>query len=148
LREPIKKSATAIEQPQQALSNVLPTWAMATGRRFLLTNADGVVAAATPGTEAVIRRRLIDLLGPAQPLTTFGAGAGVMELTLPNGTRALATVRMLIPPLGQLAVVQPRAAALAAWHSLATLTMPLSSTTGFVVLILGFAFHWQATRAR
>jgi two-component system cell cycle sensor histidine kinase PleC len=148
LREPIKKSATAIEQPQQALSNVLPTWAMATGRRFMLTNADGVVAAATPGTEAVIGRRLIDLLGPAQPLTTFGAGAGVMELTLPDGTRALATVRMLIPPLGQLAVVQTRAAALAAWRSLTTLTITLSSTTGFVVLILGFAFHWQATRAR
>ena len=148
LREAIKKSATAIEQPQQALSNVLPTWAMATGRRFMLTNADGVVAAATPGTEAVIGRRLIDLLGPAQPLTTFGAGAGVMELTLPDGTRALATVRMLIPPLGQLAVVQPRAAALAAWRSLTTLTITLSSTTGFVVLILGFAFHWQATRAR
>jgi two-component system cell cycle sensor histidine kinase PleC len=28
------------------------------------------------------------------------------------------------------------------------LTITLSSTTGFVVLILGFAFHWQATRAR
>jgi two-component system, cell cycle sensor histidine kinase PleC len=148
LREPLKKSATAIEHPQQALSNVLPPWAMTTGRRFMLTNADGIVAAATPGTVAVIGRRLIDLLGPAQPLTTFGAGAGVMELTLPDGTRALATVRMLTPPLGQLAVVQRRAAALAAWRSLTTLTITLSSTTGFVVLILGFAFHWQATRAR
>ncbi len=29
-----------------------------------------------------------------------------------------------------------------------TLTVTLSATTGFVVLILGFAFHWQATRAR
>ena len=26
--------------------------------------------------------------------------------------------------------------------------MTLSATTGFVVLILGFAFHWQSTRAR
>ena len=26
--------------------------------------------------------------------------------------------------------------------------MTLSATTGFVLLILGFAFHWQATRAR
>jgi two-component system cell cycle sensor histidine kinase PleC len=148
LREPLKKSAAAIEHPQQALSNVLPPWATASGRRFMLTNADGVVVAATPGTEPVIGRRLIELLGPAQPLTTFGAGAGVMELTLPNGTRALATVHMLTPPLGQLAVVQYRAAALAAWRSLTTLTITLSSTTGFVVLILGFAFHWQATRAR
>jgi two-component system cell cycle sensor histidine kinase PleC len=28
------------------------------------------------------------------------------------------------------------------------LTVTLSATTGFVLLILGFAFHWQATRAR
>ena len=56
----------------------------APGRRFILTNADGVVTAATPPTDATIGRRLIDLLGPTQPLTTFGAGAGVMEITLPD----------------------------------------------------------------
>ena len=41
-----------------------------------------------------------------------------------------------------------RAEALAAWASDTALTVTLSATTGFVVLILGFAFHWQATRAR
>ncbi len=45
-------------------------------------------------------------------------------------------------------MVQSRAAALMPWRSLTTLTVTLSATTGFVVLILGFAFHWQATRAR
>ena len=44
--------------------------------------------------------------------------------------------------------MQSRDAALAGWRSLTTLTVTLSATTGFVVLILGFAFHWQATRAR
>ena len=38
--------------------------------------------------------------------------------------------------------------ALAAWRSDTALTVTLSATTGFVLLILGFAFHWQATRAR
>ena len=71
-----------------------------------------------------------------------------MEITLPDDSRALATVRMLQAPFGQIAVVQSREAALAAWRSLTTLTVTLSATTGFVVLILGFAFHWQATRAR
>jgi two-component system cell cycle sensor histidine kinase PleC len=91
---------------------------------------------------------MVDLLGPTQPLTTFGAGAGVLEILLPDETRVLATVRMLNTPFGQLAVVQSRDAALAGWRSLTTLTVTLSATTGFVVLILGFAFHWQATRAR
>jgi two-component system cell cycle sensor histidine kinase PleC len=107
-----------------------------------------VGAAATPAFDATIGRRLIDLLGPTQALTTFGATAGVMEITLPDDSRALATVRLLKAPFGQIAVVQSRDAALASWRSLTTLTITLSATTGFVVLILGFAFHWQATRAR
>ena len=148
LYQPLKRAKDAIEQPQQVLAAALPSWATAPGRRFILTNAEGVVTAATPPTDATIGRRLIDLLGPTQPLTTFGAGAGVMEITLPDATRAIATVRMLNPPFGQFAVVQSRDAALAGWRSLTTLTTTLSATTGFVVLILGFAFHWQATRAR
>jgi two-component system, cell cycle sensor histidine kinase PleC len=138
----------ALARPQEVLAQVLPSWATAAGRRFMLTNAAGVVAAATPAADGAIGRRLIDLLGPAQPLTTFGAGAGVMDIMLPDGSRTFATVRMLPPPFGELAAVQSREAALAPWRSLTTLTITLSATTGFVVLILGFAFHWQATRAR
>ena len=130
------------------LARALPSWATATGRLFLLTDASGIIAAATPDAEAIVGRRLIDVLGATQPLTTFGAGAGVLEITLANGTRALATVRRLKAPFGEIAVVQSRQAALAPWRSLSTLTITLSATTGFVVLILGFAFHWQATRAR
>src|SRR5581483_2901131 len=148
LQHPRKKPVAALEQPQHVLAQTLPSWAISAGRRFILTNADGVVAAVTPATDATIGRRLIDLLGPTQPLTTFGASAGVMEITLPDSSRALATVRMLDAPFGQLAVIQSRKAALSEWRSLTTLTITLSSTTGFVVLILGFAFHWQATRAR
>ncbi len=148
LQRPLAQPSDAVERPQEILARALPAWATRAGRRFILTNSEGVIAAATPTTDDTIGRRLIDLLGPTQPLTTFGAGAGVMEINLPDDTRALATVRMLGAPFGQIAVVQPRAAALASWRALTTLTITLSATTGFVVLILGFAFHWQATRAR
>jgi two-component system cell cycle sensor histidine kinase PleC len=145
---PLKESSDAIARPQEMLNRTLPAWATIGSRQFMLTNADGVVIATTPAADNVIGRKLIDLLGPAQPLTTFGAGAGVLEITLPDESRALATVRTLNPPLGQVAVVQSRDAALIDWRSVTTLTITLSATTGFVVLILGFAFHWQATRAR
>jgi two-component system cell cycle sensor histidine kinase PleC len=148
LSQPLPQPKDALTRPQEVLAGALPHWTANAGRQFLLTNAEGIVAAATPSTDATIGRRLIDLLGPTQPLTTFGASAGVMEITLPDSTRALATVRMLRAPFGQVAVVQSRDAALASWRSLTTLTITLSATTGFVVLILGFAFHWQATRAR
>ncbi len=148
LQQPLKQPTDPLVLPQETLARALPPWATGAGRRFLLTNADGVVAAATPTADTTIGRRLIDLLGPTQPLTTFGAGAGVLEITLPDDSRALATVRMLNAPFGQLAALQSRDAALASRRSLTTLTITLSATTGFVVLILGFAFHWQATRAR
>jgi two-component system cell cycle sensor histidine kinase PleC len=148
LARPLAHPSDAVLRPHEILAQALPNWAAEAGRRFLLTNSDGVIAAATAGGEADIGRRLIDVLGPVQPLTTFGSSAGVMEIALPDGSSTLATVRMLAPPFGQVAVLQTRSAALASWRSLSTLTITLSATTGFVVLILGFAFHWQATRAR
>jgi two-component system cell cycle sensor histidine kinase PleC len=148
LAHPLKDAADAARRPQEFLANALPAWATGSGRTFLLTNDDGVVAAAIPAIDGALGRRLIDILGPTQPLTTFGAGAGVLEISLPDGTRALANVRMLGRPFGQIAAVQTRGAALSSWRALTTLTVTLSATTGFVVLILGFAFHWQATRAR
>jgi len=146
--EHLQQRGRADARAQDALNASLPSWGNESGRLYLLTNIDGIVSATSPSLAGALGRNLIDLLGPIQPLTTFGASAGVLDLTLPDDTRALATVRTLSPPFGQLAALEPHTRALAKWRSLSTLTMTLSATTGFVVLILGFAFHWQATRAR
>jgi len=114
---------------------------------ILVSDAEGTVIIAEPAHDAV-GRLLIDVLGPDQPLTTFAAGAGALETPLPDGNAAIVTVRNLNLPLGQVALVDPKAQALATWRSDTALTVTLSATTGFVVLILGFAFHWQSTRAR
>ena len=82
-------------------------------------------------------------------MTTFGAAAGTLEITLPDGAAAFATVRALQESRSALSPSsRTRNDALADWRSTTALTVTLSATTGFVVLILGFAFHWQATRAR
>ncbi|HKA99627.1 MAG TPA: PAS domain-containing sensor histidine kinase, partial [Methyloceanibacter sp.] len=149
---------------QTELERVMPTWARAPGRQVLIangdgvivagirhevaTNADGAISATAPLEAGMVGRRLIDVLGPAQPLTTFGAAAGVLEIPLADGSAAFGTVRSLHGSNGELAIIHGRAEALAAWASDTALTVTLSATTGFVVLILGFAFHWQATRAR
>ena len=149
---------------QTELERVMPSWARAPGRQVLIangegvivagirhevvTNADGTISATAPLEAGMVGRRLIDVLGPAQPLTTFGAAAGVLEIPLADGSPAFGTVRSLHGSHGELAIIHGRAEALAAWASDTALTVTLSATTGFVVLILGFAFHWQATRAR
>jgi two-component system cell cycle sensor histidine kinase PleC len=148
---------------QTQLERMLPPWTRAPGRQVLIansegiivagighelvTNPDGTMSASAPIEAATVGRRLIDVLGPTQPLTTFGAAAGVLEIPLADGSLAYGTVRGLWSN-GELAVVHGRADALAAWAADTALTVTLSATTGFVVLILGFAFHWQATRAR
>ena len=148
---------------QGELERLMPSWARAPGRQVLLANGDGVIVAGirhelvtnangsasttAPLEAGVVGRRLIDVLGPTQPLTTFGVAAGVLEIPLADGSLAYGTVRGLWSN-GELAILHGRADALAAWASDTALTVTLSATTGFVVLILGFAFHWQATRAR
>jgi two-component system cell cycle sensor histidine kinase PleC len=147
---------------QGELDHMLPGWARSPDRQLLVTNAEGVIiaglrhvhvsnadgafVAAAPLEDGTIGRRLVDVLGAGEALTTFGAAAGVMEIQLVNGALAFVTVRHLYN--GQLAIIHSRADALASWRSDTALTVTLSATTGFVVLILGFAFHWQATRAR
>jgi two-component system cell cycle sensor histidine kinase PleC len=149
---------------QSELERMIPPWARAPGRQVLLANREGVIVAGVrheaaantdggtvataPLAAGVLGRRLDDVLGSSQPLTTFGAAAGVLEIPLTDGNLAYGTVRSLFASSGELAIVHGRAEALAPWLSDTALTVTLSATTGFVVLILGFAFHWQATRAR
>ncbi|MBX9828771.1 MAG: PAS domain-containing protein [Xanthobacteraceae bacterium] len=129
------------------LERALSTRATAFGRRILLSNADGIITATVP-SGGPVGTRLTDVIGDAQPLTILGASAGVLEIDLPDRKRAFATVRTLAHSRGQLTAFQYRDDALAPWRANTTLTVTLTATTGFVLLILGFAFHWQAVRAR
>jgi two-component system, cell cycle sensor histidine kinase PleC len=134
------------ERAEDVLRRALPSWATAGNRHVFVTNSDGRIIAGLLPARGLLGRALPDILGPDRPSMPFSAG--VLEVTLADGTAALATVRPLRSPYGQLAVVQRRSDALTVWRSDTALTITLSATTGFVVLILGFAFHWQATRAR
>src|SRR5689334_8913668 len=149
---------------QAELERAIPGWARAPGREILVANEDGAIVAAVrheitnaadgiqvltkPLEAGVIGRKLLDVLGPGQAVSTLGAAAGVMQVTLADGRSVYATVRSLLANKRELAILQDRSDVLAAWLSDTALTVTLSATTGFVVLILGFAFHWQATRAR
>jgi two-component system cell cycle sensor histidine kinase PleC len=132
----------------ESLPHELPEWATGAKRRVLITDSEGAIIDSIPNDPALRGRSILDVLSPWQPLTTMGARAGAMSIELPDGESALASVRALNNPIGMLAVLQPLDPALAKWRSATALTITLSATTGFVVLILGFAFHWQATRAR
>ncbi|SCW80050.1 two-component system, cell cycle sensor histidine kinase PleC [Ancylobacter rudongensis] len=133
--------------PDALLQNSLPPRAAEDGRRYGLIDSSGKILA-THDETATAAEQIGQLLANTQALTIFAENAGVLDVIMPDGAAALATVRNLPNGALQLVVVQPLSGALATWRSDTVLTVTLLSTTGAVLLILGFAFHWQATRAR
>jgi two-component system cell cycle sensor histidine kinase PleC len=127
-----------------ALDDALPERARISGRQLLLFDPAGSVIAATPSP---VPRGLIEAIGRARAQPGWTAGDGG-DFAAPDGTGFLVALRALEAPLGEVIVIQSRPAALAAWRSDTVLTVTLFATTGVVLLILGFAFHWQAMRAR
>ncbi|BBF93518.1 PAS domain-containing sensor histidine kinase [Blastochloris tepida] len=119
----------------------------ASGRTVLVADRTGRIVGAWPDPRLAKGHALADVLGTGQPLTAFAEQAGVLQVVLADGTEALAMVRSLKGHYGQVAVIQGVDAALDEWRSDAALLVTLFSTTGGILLILGFAFHWQSLRA-
>jgi two-component system cell cycle sensor histidine kinase PleC len=139
--------AASFDRLQLLLPGLIPSWAVAAGRHVIVTGADQRVLARVP-IEAALgdTAKLLDVVSAALPLSAPGQQAGVSDITLPNGNSALAVQHVVKSLPGQVIIIQEEVDSL--WRSDAALSVTLSATTGFVVLILGFAFHWQSTRAR
>jgi two-component system, cell cycle sensor histidine kinase PleC len=139
--------AATFERLQLLLPGLIPSWAVAAGRHVIVTGADRRILARVPIDDALgDTSRLLDVVSAALSLSSAGQPGGVTDITLPNGSGALAVQHIVKSLPGQVIVIQEKVDSL--WRSDAALSVTLSATTGFVVLILGFAFHWQSTRAR
>jgi len=139
--------ATSFDRLQLLLPGLIPTWALAAGRHVIVTGMDQRILARIPIESAIgDTNRVLDFVSAAVPLGAPGRAEGVNDITLPNGSEVMA-VRHIVKSLpGQVIIIQEKLDSI--WRSDAALSVTLSATTGFVVLILGFAFHWQSTRAR
>src|ERR1700726_2979584 len=139
--------AASFERLQLLLPGLIPSWAIAAGRHVIITGADQRILARLPIESAIgDPSRILDIISSVLPLSAPGQQAAMTDITLPNGDEALA-VRHVVKSLpGQVIIIQEKIESI--WRSDAALSVTLSATTGFVVLILGFAFHWQSTRAR
>ncbi len=129
------------------LPDLIPLWGVASGRHVIVVGADRRILARIP-IEASLGEadRILDAISSAQLLSAPSLQGNVIDIALPSGNTALATSQLIKSLPGQVIVIQERVEPL--WGSDSALSVTLSATTGFVVLILGFAFHWQSTRAR
>jgi len=133
------------ERLQLLLPGLIPSWGIAAGRHVVVIGADARILAHLPiGTEPGGPDRIVDLIHASSSVAA--EPNGILDIGLPGGGGALA-IRHDIQSLGgQMIVIHETSESI--WGSDAALAVTLSATTGFVVLILGFAFHWQSTRAR
>jgi two-component system cell cycle sensor histidine kinase PleC len=142
-----QERAATFERLQLLLPGLVPSWAIAAGRHVIVTGADQRVLARIPIDAAFgDTASILDVVSAALPLTAAGQQPGVTDITLPNGGTALAIQHVVKALPGRVIIIQERVDSI--WRSDSALSVTLSATTGFVVLILGFAFHWQSTRAR
>lgn len=134
------------DPPMQA---ALPRAALSRGRQIWISDAAGALIATVPPAEAPAPGDdLNQQLGPGQPLGIFAEKAGVMRISLASGEDALAAVRTLSAPLGQVAIVHPIRAALADWWGQNLRGGVALGSASLVILMLTWAFLWQGARAR
>jgi two-component system cell cycle sensor histidine kinase PleC len=139
--------AAAIEHLQDLVPGLIPAWGVAAGRHVIVTGADRRILARVPVETSLDEPDgILDIISTAQLLAAPGQQGGITDMILPSGNSAVAIQHVVKSLPGQIIVVQEKVDSL--WRSDAALSVTLSATTGFVVLILGFAFHWQSTRAR
>jgi len=125
-------------------------WPRATmgGRLVLLTDANNTIIATQPVLNGYVGRQLNEAISRDATVTPTVILPGVSEVTLTDGSAVLLARRNLTSSLGQLAITQRRAVVLGEWRADTTLAVTLFSATGFVVLMLGFAFLWQSRLMR
>jgi two-component system cell cycle sensor histidine kinase PleC len=139
--------AATIDRLQSVLPGLIPPWGVAAGRHVIVTGADQrILARIATGAALDDPDRILDVISTAQLFAVPGQQAGITDMILPNGNGALTMQHAIKSLPGQVIIIQEEVDSL--WRSDAALSVTLSATTGFVVLILGFAFHWQSTRAR
>src|SRR5216683_1664778 len=146
----IKGLAQSIAKPayhrlliaEPALRRAVPTLIIA----FLITICLGAFVQVVDQNRQQRAAMKRDLAALAQLLAAPAHQGAVTDMILPSGSVALAAQHVVKSLPGHVIIVQEKVDSL--WRSDAALSVTLSATTGFVVLILGFAFHWQSTRAR
>ena len=137
--------ATREGEPPSRLDKGIPERAFLHGRSILVSDAAGRIISSAP--QSISNTTLADYLGNSEPLVSFAEKAGVVSITLASGVEALATVRNLQNPYGQVAVVHPIRGVLQDWRTDALRSGFLLLVTSAVLIFIACAYAWQAGRA-
>lgn len=147
-RSEIRIGEAGSEEPLRSLiGEVLPPRATANGRQILIADGEGRIVTTRPAEPTMEGQTLTRVFGQAQPLTTFGARAGVLSLPLADGRPVLATVHHIDGGAGSVAVIQSEDAVFSDWRRSLRSNVTLFVFTAVILLVLTYAYFAQALRA-
>jgi two-component system cell cycle sensor histidine kinase PleC len=139
-------STATAATPVYLLETAVPSRFFNHGQQVFVSNETGDIVASR--SEADVSGFLADYLGLGQLISSFVERAGIFRITTSDGNEVLAIVKRLHAPYGQVAVLHPINAILADWTRQTFRIAALLAATVFVLLALGLAYFWQASRAR
>jgi two-component system, cell cycle sensor histidine kinase PleC len=143
-----------LSRDAQALANDMPPLgSQSAGRQVYIVDRSGQIIATRPFLPGLAGKPFESVLPSLRMPPIPGAQTGdahvpTSPLLLADSKDNLVAARDLPAPFGRVYLTQPRATALDVWKSDTVLAVTLFATTASVLLILGFAFHWQSARAR
>ncbi|SNY92829.1 two-component system, cell cycle sensor histidine kinase PleC [Cohaesibacter sp. ES.047] len=133
---------------QEWLFAALPSLGLAENYQIYLTDSTGMIVASIPRAAQDMRKTLVDLLGRTQALSTFGASAGVFDITLGDDISALATVHHLGGGRGSVTVIRDTAHMMRQWRSAVAGNVIIFVMMSSVILLVVYAFFSQGARAK
>ncbi|MBM3562014.1 MAG: PAS domain S-box protein [Alphaproteobacteria bacterium] len=140
------KLTADVQKPSAAsLDRLVPHGALSRGRRILVTDERGRIAAALPPIPSK-DLTLSEALGAEQALVDFADSAGVMRVTLPEGVPALVSVRKLPAPFGQVAMIYPVDNVLNEWRVIASRYALIFAGATLLLLLIVLAYFRQTRR--
>jgi two-component system cell cycle sensor histidine kinase PleC len=132
---------------QLNIKDFLVPRALENGRQFAIVSAAGEIVSTTPENVEMQGKRIDDVLSPGFILQSGMDETRVTRLTLPSGDDVHVVMRNLSPLPAALVVIQKRADILRSWTANTAKISVLFIVTFLVLLMLGAAFHWQASKA-
>jgi two-component system cell cycle sensor histidine kinase PleC len=132
---------------RNAMRDALPPSATSDGRIIAFADPAGVVRATAPDGVLPTGASLSDLFGAGRPLVVFGERAGVMPVTLSDGTDVIAAVHHLEADRGSVAVWQSTDQIYTEWRRDVSTNVTLFVGTSCILIVMVYAFFAQTARA-
>jgi two-component system cell cycle sensor histidine kinase PleC len=138
---------TASMLTESDLRKSLGNGADTSGRRFMLVDINGRIAASVPGDATQAGQNAVDVLGPAFFASSEIDAVTLKPVTLTDGSVAYVATRSLGAMPGNLIVLQPRDSVLSDWQDGMTQLAVLFGVTFLILSLQSAAFYWQAAKA-